>query len=780
MINSLRIGTKIYLAAALLVGIIVATNSAAFLLAHKTGVQVDAIAEQDIPLTEALTKFTIGQLEQAILFEQINLAHFKDSAVTGVHSSGTTTGTKAKALRRTFDDTGKKARAALAEALVLIDDAIEHDPLGHELKQLKTTLVQLGHAQSDYIDHANTVFDQSEKNGVVSVVSLIEQVEAEQSELDHRLEDLLLEIEHHTLRLAKSAEESEHLLQSVLLYSTIGGGLLGMLVAWLLYATIARPVSSMANTVGGLIRGETMDMPALDHQDELGELARALQEIHGKAIEAARIKTALDGCQTNVMMADEALGIIYVNKALQQTLHGAQNDIKKDLPQFDANRLIGANLGRLCGQQAQLSDLRSSHRTEVKLGGRLFFLVFSPIFGPNGDRLGTVIEWQDQTEERAVEAEIDRVVATAAAGDFTVRLPLEGKQGFTRKLAENINQLSSVVDQATGDLADMLATMADGNLTSRITTSYQGRLGQLKDNANQMNDRLAEIVDQVKTASGTVQNAAAEISSGTEDLSNRTEHAASNLEETAAASEQMSATVKRTAENARDAAHLAESANQVAHQGGTVAEQAIVAMSEIDGSAQKITDIIGVIDEIAFQTNLLALNASVEAARAGEAGKGFAVVAQEVRQLAQRSAQAASDIKTLILDSNKQVKSGVELVNEAGEALSKILQSIGKVTSIAQEISNATQEQASGVQEINGSITSMDEMTQQNSALVEESAASARALSDEAKRLSELMSFFQLDQTSARQSVQKAPSPTRSKRQLDPVAAEANDGWSAF
>ena len=399
--------------------------------------------------------------------------------------------------------------------------------------------------------------------------------------------------------------------------------------------------------------------------------------------------------------------------------------------------------------------------------------------GPNGDQLGTVVEWQDQTDERAVEAEIDQVVATVAAGDFSVRLPLEGKEGFTRKLAESINQLSSLVDQATSDLADMLATMADGNLIRRITKSYEGRFGQLKDNANQMRDRLAEIVDQVKTASGTVQNAAAEISAGTEDLSNRTEQAASNLEETAAASEQMSATVNRTAENARDAANLADSANQVAHQGGTVAEQAIAAMSEIDGSAQKITDIIGVIDEIAFQTNLLALNASVEAARAGEAGKGFAVVAQEVRQLAQRSAQAAADIKTLILDSNKQVKSGVELVNEAGEALSKILQSIGKVTSIAKEISNATQEQASGVQEINGSITSMDEVTQQNSALVEESAASARALSDEARRLSELMSFFQLDRTSTRQPAQSPPAAIK-KAQPEPVAAGDIDDWSEF
>ena len=351
MIKSLRIGTKIYLAAGLLVCTIVATNSVAYLLAHKTGAQIDAIAEQDIPLTEAVTKFTIGQLEQAIIFEQVNLSHFKADAKKGPHVGAKATNTKAQALRRKFDDIEENSQKALAEATILIGEAIELDPLGEELKDLQKTLIELGHAHTSYVDHAHQVFDKVERDGVTSAISMIEKVEAEQSKLDHRLEDLLLEIEHHTLKLAKSAEESEHLLQDVLLYSTIGGGLLGILAAWLLHLSIARPVSSMANTVGSLIRGETVDMPALDHQDELGELARALQEIHGKAIEATQIKTALDGCQTNVMLADGTFEIIYVNHALQQALTRAQNDIMRDLPQFDANRLIGANLNSLLSNQ---------------------------------------------------------------------------------------------------------------------------------------------------------------------------------------------------------------------------------------------------------------------------------------------------------------------------------------------------------------------------------------------------------------------------------------------
>jgi methyl-accepting chemotaxis protein len=387
---------------------------------------------------------------------------------------------------------------------------------------------------------------------------------------------------------------------------------------------------------------------------------------------------------------------------------------------------------------------------------------------------------QDQAaaERQAMLAELQEgvgsVVNAAIKGDLSQRVTTKFDDPIMQSLGDGVSRLAATVDQGLSETRSVLEALSAGDLTSRVKGTYQGAFNELKSNVNTTAEKLTEIVTEIQIATGEVKSAAAEITSGTVDLSSRTEQAASNLEETAASTEEMAATVKQNAGNAKNASELAGSADHSANTGGEVVKQAISAMAGIEESAGKITDIISVIDEIAFQTNLLALNASVEAARAGESGKGFAVVAQEVRQLAQRSAQAASDIKTLIQDSNGQVQDGVKLVNQAGEVLTEILGSIGKVTGIVNEIASASQEQADGIQEINGSITSMDEMTQQNSALVEESSASARALSDQANRLSELMGFFKLD---------GHPKPQPASKSLvrptgpNSATASVEDGW---
>ncbi|MGH1477739.1 MAG: methyl-accepting chemotaxis protein, partial [Geminicoccales bacterium] len=569
-------------------------------------------------------------------------------------------------------------------------------------------------------------------------------------------------------------------------------GLAGTIVS----RTVTHPLSAMKAAVDDLVSGKTESVPGTERVDEIGDLARAFGSFAKQGTAATRIKLALDTADVPVMVTDMRDDIAYANSRLLDMFRAAEADIKRDTPSFRADGMIGTkldafikNLGHQSGMPAQIDG---THNAQLKVGGYDFAFITNPVTDTDGQRLGAVVEWRDLTEELRLQGSIDQVLAAANEGDFSKRIDAASMQGTMAKLASGINQLNQLVEGATLDLAKMFASMAEGDLTKQITADYQGSLGELKDSANRTASQLARIVDQVQTSTNEVKDAAAEISSGTSDLAERTEQAASNLEETAAATEQMSATVKQNAESAKNASQLAEIANQTASKGGAVVNQAVSAMSGIEESAQKITDIIGVIDEIAFQTNLLALNASVEAARAGEAGKGFAVVAQEVRQLAQRSAQAASDIKILIQDSNGQVKDGAQLVNQAGEALGDIVDSIGKVTGIVRDISSASQEQASGVQEINSSINSMDQMTQQNSALVEESTAAARAMSDEASKLGKLMAFFKLDgiATSALHpssatrlptaSRSAPPAPKAEPPSLPSMAAASDDGWNEF
>ena len=295
-------------------------------------------------------------------------------------------------------------------------------------------------------------------------------------------------------------------------------------------------------------------------------------------------------------------------------------------------------------------------------------------------------------------------------------------------------------------LVGPIADLAGGNFMIVVPgADRKDEVGQIANTVQEMANKVRETIAEVKQSAREVSNAAAEISTATTDLSQRTEEQAASLEETSASMEEMSSTVRRNAENAQQANASASSASERADRGGAVVNRAIGAMAKIEDSSRKINDIITVIDEIARQTNLLALNAAVEAARAGEAGRGFAVVASEVRSLAQRSSQAAKDIKNLIVDSNDQVKDGVGLVNEAGKALEEIVDSIKTVAAVIGDIANASVEQSTGIEQINKALTQMDEVTQQNSALVEENAATAKTLDNRAKAMDEQVAFFRID-----------------------------------
>jgi methyl-accepting chemotaxis protein len=342
---------------------------------------------------------------------------------------------------------------------------------------------------------------------------------------------------------------------------------------------------------------------------------------------------------------------------------------------------------------------------------------------------------------------------------------------------------------------ELAETVAGGDLTRTISATSLDETGALLRALGNMNDSLVGIVTQVRTGTDSITTASSEISAGNHDLSARTEQQASSLEETAASMEELTSTVKQNADNARQANQLSKTASDVAVQGGAVVGQVIVTMGSINESSRKIVDIIGVIDGIAFQTNILALNAAVEAARAGEQGRGFAVVASEVRTLAQRSAAAAKEIKTLIGDSVDKVDAGAKLVDQAGTTMEQVVASIRRVTDIMGEITIASQEQTDGIEQVNQAIGQMDQVTQQNAALVEESAAAAESMQGQAATLAKVVSVFKLDNNAAAPGrseprLRPAPAPARAARVAPGAraiaspkakqAVKAGDEWEQF
>ncbi len=549
----------------------------------------------------------------------------------------------------------------------------------------------------------------------------------------------------------KSADNSVSTGTTLTAVMAAGAILLGIVLAWLIGRGISRPLRKTAEVLGDLTNDRIVDVPYTERGDEVGAIAKATevfkQSIAQKVVNY-RVRCALDVVRSGVMLADDNYKILYMNGALTDIMKECAPELRRVMPDFDPDKVIGGTMDLFhkdpSHQRKVLDGLTGPHETQISAGAAKIHLVVTPVVDQHGHRTGTVVEWRNVTMEKAIEAEIDEVVKAAVAGDFSRRLPLEGKKEFMLNLATAMNSLCENTASALDDLIAMLSSLAEGDLTARITAEYRGAFGTLKNDANTMAERIGSTIGEIKSSAREVTNASAEISTSTTDLSQRTEEQAASLEQTSASMEQLATTVKKNAENAREANQSAGGTREVAGRGGQVVAQAVDAMARIEESSRKISDIITVIDEIARQTNLLALNAAVEAARAGEAGRGFAVVASEVRSLAQRSSQAAKDIKDLITSSNSQVKDGVDLVNKAGAALTEIVESIKKVADIVAGIATASAEQASGIEQVNKALNQMDEVTQQNSALVEENAATAKTLEHQARAMDERVAFFRI------------------------------------
>lgn len=343
-----------------------------------------------------------------------------------------------------------------------------------------------------------------------------------------------------------------------------------------------------------------------------------------------------------------------------------------------------------------------------------------------------------------VMSEIASVITAANAGDFKTNIKLSGKTGFYYELSEGLNNLVATTDAGLEDITRVLGGLAEGEIGNRIDNDLTGSFGELRDHANATADKLTEVIEQITSSSDIVSSGATELAQGNLDLSRRTEDQVAVLEETSTSMEEMTSAVSHNAKNAEHANQMSKNAQKIAEGGGTVVQDAVLGMTEISTASNKIADIIGVIDEIAFQTNLLALNAAVEAARAGEQGKGFAVVATEVRNLAQRSASAAKEIKELIIESVERVEEGSTLVNKCGSTLTEIVDAVKNVGDMIERISSASNEQAAGIETVNKAVAEMEQMAQQNAALVEETSAAGQNMSQQADDMKELLQFFKM------------------------------------
>ena len=662
---------------------------------------------------------------------------------------------------------------------------------------------ELAKAQKNYAFDTSQRFT-TVRNGSAKLSQLIKQV----SDLvNHQVEATKL------TRQAELTQALKRFEQQVYLYAGSGLVVLLLLAAYMVYVRITAPLRDIANAMSAASEGDLdVTVKGDDRNDEVGVIARALGIFMGisrdnltkaeadriLANENMRIKVALDNVKGNVMMADNDGVIVYMNDSVHLMMKDAEADLRAALPEFDADNLLGTNFDSFhkdpAHQRNLISKLTETYEAQMKIGVRTMQITANPVVNDDGERLGSVVEWRDLTGQVSAVKEIEQLIDDASAGKLDARLKEEEFIGFLATIAVGINQVLDAVVEPIHEAQDVLQSMSEGDLEVSMDGEYGGEFARLQTSLTTTRDKLSEMVGQIRNIGSDISNSSREISESNNSLSESTTEQASSLEETAASMEEMTATVRQNAESAERADKLAQEASDVAEKGGRVAKEAADAMSEISDSSKQIAAIVNVIDDIAFQTNLLALNASVEAARAGEQGRGFSVVAQEVRNLAQRSAEAAKDIKALIDDSVNRIESGTRLAAESSESLTQIVASVAEVSNLVTEIAAASVEQSNGISQVNRAVEQMDSVTQSNAAKVEQTAAATTAMSRQAEDMMRLMAFFKVDAgsrigaavpytASAPVSVASATAPAAASQpsyDFNSSSHDADDEWQDF
>ena len=501
---------------------------------------------------------------------------------------------------------------------------------------------------------------------------------------------------------------------------TLIGGLVLLctaLLSWLIGSAIVTPLRAATRTAEAIASGRFDTPIEIDARDETGQLLASMRQM-----------------QEQLQRFNREMGTLITLQQGENIGHRIPEDFPGDYGALarGVNTVVFEHLDAINDAMAVMGEYGQGDlsRDMRRLPGQRARL---------HEALDTV-----KANMGAVNHEIARLAEAAARGDFSARGDQARYSFAFAEMVEALNRLMQQADAGLSDVGRIMSAIADGDLSQRVDARYQGAFGRLADDANRTVAQLTDMVRGIQQSAVSIDGAAGEIAAGNDDLSRRTESQAANLEETAASMEELTSTVRANADHARQADTLARSAADVAGQGAEAVEQVVATMGSIDAASARIGAIIGVIDGIAFQTNILALNAAVEAARAGEQGRGFAVVASEVRTLAQRSAEAAREIKQLIGESVARVREGSSQVDVAGRTMAEVLGAVERVTAIMAEISAASQEQSSGIDQVNQTVIQLDETTQQNAALVEEATAAARSLADQAQQLTRAVSTFRL------------------------------------
>ncbi len=479
-----------------------------------------------------------------------------------------------------------------------------------------------------------------------------------------------------------------------------------------------------------------------------------------RAQRATALESMIEGAATNLMMCDRDLHITFCNPAVRNLLAQYTAELRKVFPNFDPNNLIGTNIDDFhenpAKQRGILTDVRNlPYRSEIKVASLEFGLNATALFDDDGNHIGNAVEWIDYNERARYRDSVTELIEACNDGNLQ-------KRGGTEHLTQSyvpmmlgINNIIDAIVAPISELKEKLTRVSDGDLTAFVTGDYQGDHGALKTSLNETLDSLNEILAQVQLTAEQVNTGARQVSDASQSLSQGATEQAAALEQITASMTEMASQTRQNAENATQANQLAMQTRSSAENGNAQMQEMLSSMRAIDESSKNISKIIKVIDEIAFQTNLLALNAAVEAARAGVHGKGFAVVAEEVRNLAARSANAAKETTALIEESIKKVNTGTEIAGHTAGALTEIVDSITKVTDLVAEIAAASNEQAQGISQVNKALGQLEQVTQQNTANAEESAAASQELSSQSAHLREIMTKFKLKKREAIQSQQE-------------------------